>query len=134
MHPRRSSHRSQAVVFFLYVTFPGAQACDAKDREELFDDFIKEREAKEREKKKEARRKQRDAFRLLLEASKGIKWDTPYRKAVVKLEGDSAYEECDKSDRLDVFQEYVRCEPSKSNGKGCSGPLFARIDRSTPTS
>lgn len=35
--------------------------------------------------------------------------DTPWRKAVTKLEGDPAYEALDKIDRLEVFQEYIKC-------------------------
>lgn len=35
--------------------------------------------------------------------------DTPWRKAVTKMEGDAAYEALDKIDRLEVFQEYIKC-------------------------
>ena len=34
--------------------------------------------------------------------------DTPWRKAMTKLEGDPAFEALDKIDRLEVFQEYIK--------------------------
>jgi hypothetical protein len=39
---------------------------------------------------------------LLLQA------DTPWRKVAAKLEGEPAYEELDKVDRVDVYAEYIR--------------------------
>ncbi len=33
--------------------------------------------------------------------------DTPWRKAMVKLEGENEYEALDKLDRLEVFQDYI---------------------------
>ena len=35
--------------------------------------------------------------------------DTPWRKVAAKLEGEPAYEELDKVDRVDVYAEYIRC-------------------------
>ena len=34
--------------------------------------------------------------------------DTPWRKVAAKLEGEPAYEELDKVDRVDVYAEYIR--------------------------
>lgn len=36
-----------------------------------------------------------------------VQVDTPWRKAVTKLEGEEAYEDLNKLDRLEVFQEYI---------------------------
>ncbi len=33
--------------------------------------------------------------------------DTPWRKAMVKLEGEDEYEALDKLDRLEVYQDYI---------------------------
>lgn len=33
--------------------------------------------------------------------------DTPWRKAVTKLEGEEEYIDLNKLDRLEVFQEYI---------------------------
>ncbi len=43
-----------------------------------------------------------DSVLLLLQA------DTPWRKVAAKLEGEPAYEELDKVDRVDVYAEYIR--------------------------
>ena len=34
--------------------------------------------------------------------------DTPWRKVAAKLEGEPAYEELDKVDRVEVYAEYIR--------------------------
>ena len=39
----------------------------------------------------------------------GAQVDTPWRKAQTKVEGEDEYEQLDKVDRLDVFQEYIKC-------------------------
>lgn len=46
---------------------------------------------------------------LLILFAHFLQVDTPWRKAVTKLEGDPAFEALDKIDRLEVFQEYIKC-------------------------
>ena len=36
-----------------------------------------------------------------------VQVDTPWRKAMVKLEGEDEYEALDKLDRLEVYQDYI---------------------------
>ncbi len=42
--------------------------------------------------------------------------DTPWRKVAAKLEGEPAYEELDKVDRVEVYAEYIRCNSSQAEG------------------
>ena len=49
---------------------------DAREREQLFNDHMKEREAKEKEQKRAEQKKKKGAFRTLLEANKSIKVGT----------------------------------------------------------
>ncbi len=36
---------------------------------------------------------------------------TPWRKACDKLEGDEVFEALDKIDRLEVWQDHIKCAP-----------------------
>ncbi|BDA45679.1 probable pre-mRNA-processing protein 40A [Coccomyxa sp. Obi] len=86
---------------------PRWKAVQREERELLYADFIKEKEKKERDAKKAERRRRTTAFRALLEKTTSIKVDTPWRKAMVKLEGEDEYEALDKLDRLEVYQDYI---------------------------
>lgn len=80
----------------------------AKEREELFEDWLDEKEKQEKEAKKTETKRRRGAFRELLERSKFVKFDTPWRKAQDRLAGEEDYDSLDKVDRLEVFEEYIR--------------------------
>ncbi|PRW33660.1 pre-mRNA-processing 40A isoform A [Chlorella sorokiniana] len=85
------------------------QAVDSsKEREELFEDWVEEKEKEEKERRKAELKAKRAAFRELLERSKHIKHDTAWRKAQDRLAGEAEYEALDKIDRLEVFEEYIR--------------------------
>lgn len=85
------------------------QAIDSvKEREELFEDWVSEREKAAREAKKAEKKKKRAAFRQLLESSRFVKVETSWRKAQDRLSGEEEYDALDKLDRLEVFQEYIR--------------------------
>ncbi|KAK9857235.1 hypothetical protein WJX84_007848 [Apatococcus fuscideae] len=81
---------------------------DDREREELYTEFMKERDRKEREEKKKERRRRMTAFKELLEQTSGIKVSTPWRKASDKLEGDEVFEALDKIDRLEVWQDHIK--------------------------
>ncbi|KAK9828976.1 hypothetical protein WJX72_003175 [[Myrmecia] bisecta] len=81
---------------------------DDKERSELFDTHMKERERREREENKARRKQKVAAFRDLLERTPAIKVDTPWRKAQAKLEGEAEYDDLDKIERLEAFQDYIR--------------------------
>ena len=49
-----------------------------------------------------------DAFAYEIGVSPCGQVDTPWRKAMTKLEGDPTFEALDKIDRLEVFQEYIK--------------------------
>lgn len=92
----------------LFEDDPRWKAVTNTEREELWQDFLRDREKREREAKRAKRRERAAAFRDLLLSTPAIKVDTPWRKAVTKLEGDPAYEALDKIDRLEVFQDYIK--------------------------
>ncbi|KAL4419958.1 hypothetical protein ABPG75_007056 [Micractinium tetrahymenae] len=88
---------------------PRWQAVDSnKEREELFEDWLDEKEKKEKEARKAEVKRRRAEFRQLLERSKFIKFDTAWRKAQDRLAGEPEYDSLDKLDRLQVFEEYIR--------------------------
>ncbi|KAL4420342.1 hypothetical protein ABPG77_006149 [Micractinium sp. CCAP 211/92] len=88
---------------------PRWQAVDSsKEREELFEDWLDEKEKKEKEARKAEVKRRRAEFRELLERSKFVKFDTPWRKAQDRLAGEPEYDALDKLDRLEVFEEYIR--------------------------
>lgn len=161
------SHRVlTTTVWQLGVYTHAMQAVTNTEREELWQDFLRDREKREREAKRAKRRERAAAFRDLLlstpaikvsipashtsdihgcisspgyshasrtlmlhlvklgpatafglfqaalsihRANRRLQVDTPWRKAVTKLEGDPAYEALDKIDRLEVFQDYIKC-------------------------
>lgn len=106
---------------------------DSREREQLFNDHMKERDRKEKEQRRAEVKKRKAAFRALLEATKSIKVgtlhiaktpmydikvaiskrvalakvDSPWRKVQGRLEGEDEYESVEKLDRLEVFQEYI---------------------------
>ncbi|KAK9795587.1 hypothetical protein WJX73_010842 [Symbiochloris irregularis] len=86
-------------------------------RSELLKDYQKDKDKKDRDARKAEQKKRQGAFRKLLEASTFIKPSSSWRKVQGKLEGEEAYEMCDKMDRLDVFGDYIRDLDKKEKEK-----------------
>eukprot|EP00887_Chlorella_sp_A99_P000160 scaffold16.g160.t1 len=86
-----------------------ASAVDSqREREELLEDWIEERERVEKEARKAERKRKAATFRELLEGCSFVAVDTSWRKAADRLAGEEAYEALDKAARLEVYQEYIR--------------------------
>ncbi|KAL4857085.1 Pre-mRNA-processing protein 40A [Chlorella vulgaris] len=88
---------------------PRWQAVDSgKEREDLFEDWVDEKEKLDKEARKAETKRKRAAFRELLERSTFIKFDTSWRKAQDRLAGEPDFDALDKLDRLAVYEEYIR--------------------------
>jgi len=92
----------------LFEDDPRWKAVSHTEREELYQDYLRDAERRQREEKKRVRKQRAAAFRDLLLSTTAIKVDTPWRKASGKLEGDPAYEALDRLDRIEVYQEYIK--------------------------
>lgn len=79
-----------------------------REREELFEDYLVELEAKEKERTREERKKNLAEYRKFLESCDFIKAGTQWRKVLDRLEEDERCARLNKTDRMDAFQEYVR--------------------------
>lgn len=80
------------------------------DREELFRNYLKDLEKKEKEKEKEETRQKILDYRRFLETCDFIKVNTQWRKVYDKLEGDERcirFVHLDKMSRFEIFQEYI---------------------------
>lgn len=92
----------------LFEDDPRWKAVSNVDREELYQDYIREEEKREREAKQADRKRRAANFRDLLLSTTSIKVDTSWRKASGRLEGDPAFEAITRIDRLNVYQEYIK--------------------------
>ncbi|KAH7280786.1 hypothetical protein KP509_36G014500 [Ceratopteris richardii] len=77
------------------------------EREELFEVYALELETKEKERAREERRKNIVEYRKFLESCDFIKASTQYRKVADRLAEDERCACLSKTDRLEVFQEYI---------------------------
>ncbi|KAM7470535.1 hypothetical protein LguiA_008718 [Lonicera macranthoides] len=80
----------------------------AKDREDLFEDYILELEKKERAKAAEENRRNRAEYIEFLKSCDFIKASSQWRKVQDRLEADERCSRLEKIDRLEIFQEYLR--------------------------
>ncbi|GFY89502.1 pre-mRNA-processing protein 40B [Actinidia rufa] len=80
----------------------------AKDREDLFEDYIVEHEKKERAKALEERKWNRGEYLNFLKSCDFITASSQWRKVQDRLEADERCSRLDKIDRLEIFQEYIR--------------------------
>lgn len=78
------------------------------DRDQLWDDFVRERVRQEREAERAERRRRAEAFRTQLRETPSIQATTSWRKAQPMLEGGEGYEGLGKPERVDVFAEHIR--------------------------
>ncbi|KAL1194306.1 Pre-mRNA-processing protein 40A [Cardamine amara subsp. amara] len=79
----------------------------ARDREDLFDNYIVELERKEREKAVEEHRQNMAEYRKFLETCDYIKVGSQWRKILERLEDDERCSRLEKIDRLIGFEEYI---------------------------
>ncbi|GMH13579.1 hypothetical protein Nepgr_015420 [Nepenthes gracilis] len=80
----------------------------ARDREDLFDDYMAELEKKERAKAAEEHKRNVMEYRKFLESCDFIKASSQWRKVQDRLEADERCSRLEKVDRLEIFQEYLR--------------------------
>ncbi|KAK9080223.1 hypothetical protein SSX86_001899 [Deinandra increscens subsp. villosa] len=80
----------------------------SKDREDLFDDYITEREKKERSKALEEHKKNRKEFIEFLKSCDFLTASSQWRKVQDRLEAHESCLRLGKIDRLEIFQEYIR--------------------------
>lgn len=78
-----------------------------REREELFEDYALDLEAKEKERAREERKTNIIEYRKFLESCDFIKANTQFRKVADRLVEDERCARLAKNDRLDVFQEYI---------------------------
>ncbi|KAJ0570754.1 putative WW domain, FF domain, WW domain superfamily, FF domain superfamily protein [Helianthus annuus] len=79
-----------------------------KDREDLYDDYITEREKKERSKALEEHKKNRKEYIEFLKSCDFLTASSQWRKVQGRLEADESCLRLEKVDRLEIFQEYIR--------------------------
>ncbi|KAJ0747641.1 putative FF domain, pre-mRNA-processing factor Prp40 [Helianthus annuus] len=79
-----------------------------KDREDLYDDYITEREKKERSKALEEHKKNRKDYVEFLKSCDFLTASSQWRKVQGRLEADESCLRLEKVDRLEIFQEYIR--------------------------
>lgn len=79
-----------------------------RDREELFENYIKELERKERAKALEEHKRYRVEYLEFLKSCDFIKANSQWRKVQDRLEADERCSRLEKIDRLEIFQEYTR--------------------------
>ncbi|KAA8545747.1 hypothetical protein F0562_020802 [Nyssa sinensis] len=80
----------------------------AKDREDLFEDYMKELEKKERAKALEEHKRNKIEYVKFLRSCDFIKASSQWRKVQDRLEADERCSCLEKIDRLEIFQEYIR--------------------------
>ncbi|KAJ8773273.1 hypothetical protein K2173_028450 [Erythroxylum novogranatense] len=80
----------------------------ARDREDLFDNYIVELERKEKEKAAEDHKHHVAEYRKFLESCDFIKVNSQWRKIQDRLEDDERCLHLEKLDRLLVYQDYIR--------------------------
>ncbi|CAK9144981.1 unnamed protein product [Ilex paraguariensis] len=80
----------------------------AKDREDLFEDYMGELDKKERAKALEEHKRKKTEYIEFLKSCDFIKASSQWRKVQDHLEADERCFCLEKVDRLEIFQEYVR--------------------------
>ncbi|PHT32900.1 hypothetical protein CQW23_29237 [Capsicum baccatum] len=85
----------------------------AKDREDLFEDYVEELEKKEHAKALEEQKRNRVEYLEFLKSCDFIKASSQWRKIQDRLEADERCSRLEKIDRLEIFQEYIRDLESK---------------------
>ncbi|CAD7696897.1 unnamed protein product [Ostreobium quekettii] len=105
---RSSTRYSKAKEIF--EDDPRWKGLDDKERERMYLEHLRERERKERDEKRAERGAKMGKFRELLEKRTvvHVKASSQWRKVADKLEGYDEYEALDRSERLEVFQDYMR--------------------------
>lgn len=79
----------------------------ARDREDMFEEYLAELEKKELEKAEEDRQRNVIDYRKFLESCDFIKANSQWRKVKDRLEADERCSRLETIDRLKIFQEYV---------------------------
>jgi len=79
-----------------------------REREALFHEAQKERDARERGARRAARDASAAALRTLLEADAGVVVGSEWRVVSKRLAGEDAFEALTEVERMDVFQAYLR--------------------------
>ncbi|XP_021284433.1 pre-mRNA-processing protein 40A [Herrania umbratica] len=79
----------------------------ARDREDLFENYIVELERKERENAADEKRRNIAEYRKFLESCDFIKANSQWRKVQDRLEDDERCSRLEKIDRLVIFQDYI---------------------------
>ncbi|XWS14822.1 hypothetical protein CRYUN_Cryun35bG0041600 [Craigia yunnanensis] len=79
----------------------------ARDREDLFENYIVDLERKERENAAEEKRRNIAEYRKFLESCDFIKANSQWRKVQDRLEDDKRCSRLEKIDRLLIFQDYI---------------------------
>ncbi|XP_051144839.1 pre-mRNA-processing protein 40A-like isoform X2 [Andrographis paniculata] len=80
----------------------------ARDREDLFEDYMEELVRKERAKAMEEHKRHRVEYLEFLKSCDFIKASSQWRKVQHRLEADERCARLEKIERLEIFQEYVR--------------------------
>lgn len=79
-----------------------------REREELFSEYLERRDRKERAERAREREDKRAALKELFRAQDWIVPGTEWKRLCGRLEGQPAFEQCPKLDRLEVFAEWLR--------------------------
>lgn len=79
----------------------------AKDREDLFEDYVEGLEKKERARALEEQKRNRVEYLEFLKSCDFIKASSQWRKVQDRLEADERCPSLEKIDRLEIFQEYI---------------------------
>lgn len=79
----------------------------ARDREDIFENYVVDLERKERENAAEEKRRNIAEYRKFLESCDFIKANSQWRKVQDRLEDDERCSRLEKIDRLLVFQDYI---------------------------
>merc|ERR1719160_1845615 len=90
-----------------------------REREKLFQDYLRERTRKEETRRRKERQVNLTALKKYLEACKWLKVDTSWCRVCAQLEGVPEFENCYRSDRLNAFKEIIRM--LEGHEKECRG-------------
>ncbi|CAI9104234.1 OLC1v1002866C1 [Oldenlandia corymbosa var. corymbosa] len=80
----------------------------AKDREDIFEDYMEELQKKERSKAMEEHKRNKAEYLEFLKTCDFITASSQWRKVQDRLEADERCSRLEKIDRLELFQEYLR--------------------------
>jgi len=107
--PELTSHSKFARAAQLFESDSRWQALtSSREREELFEDHLRDRERKEREAKRVARQAGRAAFKAMLQADPSIKATSSWRKVQSRVAEEEVFNAIERIDALEVFQEHLR--------------------------